>query len=281
MSLRRLLAQPFFVLRPLVASLCLLQAAWGVEIISHRGESADAPENTMAAFELAWERGVPAIELDVHLTSDGRLLCIHDADTKRTTGEKLVVKQSTLAELQKLDAGSWKGEQWAGESMPTLEQALASIPEGSRCFIEVKVGPEANDALVKAIKDSGKSNDQLCVISFKADTIARFKQSMPEIKAYYLASFKQNEQTGEWTPTASDLIARAKRIQADGLDLSYNGPIDKAFVKQIRDAGLEFYVWTIDDLPTAKRYVELGVDGITTNKGRWMMDNLPEAAGNK
>src|SRR5690606_38835440 len=98
----------------------------------------DAPENTLAAFNLAWERGVPAIELDVHLSADDRLIVIHDATTKRTTGVDLAVKDSTLDQLRALDAGSWKGEQWAGEPMPTLEEALATIPEGARCLIEVK-----------------------------------------------------------------------------------------------------------------------------------------------
>src|SRR3954470_13597201 len=100
-----------------------------VELIAHRGESADAPENTMAAFLLAWERRVGAIELDVHLTRDGELIVSHDADTRRTTGTSKVIKDSTLDELRPLDAGRWKGPRWAGERMPTLGEALATIPE--------------------------------------------------------------------------------------------------------------------------------------------------------
>jgi glycerophosphoryl diester phosphodiesterase len=88
--------------------------ARAVEIIAHRGESADAPENTLAAFRLAWERRVTAIELDVHLTKDDRLVVCHDADTKRTTGETLTIAKSTLADLRTLDAGRWKGERWTG-----------------------------------------------------------------------------------------------------------------------------------------------------------------------
>ena len=151
-----------------------------VEIIAHRGESADAPENTMAAFRLAWERGVKAIELDVHLTADGRLIVSHDADTERTAGVKKTIKESTLAMLRTLDVGRWKDARFAGEPMPTLEDALATIPDDARCFIEVKIGPESVPELVEAVRGSGKRPEQLPVISFNADTIAAAKTALPE-----------------------------------------------------------------------------------------------------
>jgi glycerophosphoryl diester phosphodiesterase len=244
-----------------------------VELVSHRGESADAPENTMAAFRLAWERRVPAIELDVHLTADGLLICSHDADTRRTTGVSKLIKESTREDLLRLDAGRWKGERWAGEKMPTLEEALATIPEGARCFIEVKVGPEAVPALAKAVRESGKKPEQLAIISFKADTLAEAKKRLPEIKAYYLSSFKRGAD-GTWSPTAESLIETAKTIRADGLDLSYIGPVDAEFVKRVKGAGLGMYVWTVDEPAVAKRMVAAGVDGITTNKAAWLREQL-------
>jgi glycerophosphoryl diester phosphodiesterase len=237
-----------------------------VVLIAHRGESADAPENTIAAFKLAWSRGVPAIELDVHLTRDGSLIVSHDADTKRTTGVSKVIKQSNLDELTTLDAGRWKDPEWAGEKMPTLVEALRTIPENGRCLIEAKVGPEAVPALVDAVQESGKRDDQLAIISFHAQTIAEAKRRLPRLKAYYLSGFKRDPSTQEWTPNADELIARAKKIKADGLDLAANGPVDQAFVRRVKDAGLELYMWTIDDPADAKRFVEMGVDGITTNR---------------
>ena len=261
-----------------LAGLLLLTLATGrdVEFVAHRGESADAPENTMAAFRLAWERGVKAIELDVHLARDGSLIVSHDADTKRITGVEKTIKTSTRAELQSLDAGRWKGEQWAGEKLPLLGDALATIPEGGRCFIEVKVGPEAVPALVDAVRKSGKKPAQLAVISFNADTIAESKRQLPELKAYYLASFKRDEKTGDWTPSVTELIDRAKTIKADGLDLAAKGPgpVDREFVKRVKDAGLEFYVWTIDDPAEARKMIDAGVDGVTTNRAAWMKEQL-------
>lgn len=263
-----------------LAGLALMGLATGkaVEFTSHRGESADAPENTMAAFQLAWERDADAFELDAHLTADGKLVVIHDGDTKRTTGVAKLVKESTLEELRALDAGRWKGTQWAGEKLPTIEEALATIPDGKRCFIEIKVGPEAVPALVEAVRGSGKKPEQLAVISFQADTVAETKKQLPELKAFFLSGFRQDKETGAWTPSVDDLIAKAKSLGADGLDLHFRGPFDSALVRTIKDAGLELYVWTVDEVEDARRLIEAGVDGITSNKAAMLKQTLGRPA---
>lgn len=245
-----------------------------VEIIAHRGESADAPENTLAAFRLAWERKVDAIELDVHLTADDQLVVCHDYNTKRTTGVDRELRKHPWSDLQGLDAGKWKGEKFVGEPLPHLDDALATIPAGSRCFVEVKVGPEAIPPLVKAVAKSGKKPSQLAIISFNADTIAAAKQQLPHIKAYFLTSFKRDRATGEWTPNAEQLIAQAKKLGADGVDVAFNGPLDEAFVRQLKEAKLELYVWTVNDAEVAQRLAALGVDGITTDRGQWLTEIL-------
>jgi glycerophosphoryl diester phosphodiesterase len=237
-----------------------------VEFVAHRGESADAPENTLAAFRLAWQRGDPAVELDVHLTRDGKLIVSHDADTRRTTGVPKVIKESMRDELRTLDAGRWKGAQFAGERLPTLEEALATIPAGARLFIEVKVGAEAIPALVEAVRASGKAPAQLAVISFQLDAVAEAKRRLPEIPAYYLASFNRDSATGAWAPTIDALIARARGAKLDGLDLAYTGPLDADAARRIRAAGLALHVWTVDDPEVARRLIGYGVDGITTNR---------------
>src|SRR5439155_3091233 len=91
-----------------------------VELGAHRGESHDAPENTMASFNLAWSRDDDACELDIHLTKDGKLIVCHDDDTERTSGKrvKLILKDHTLDELRDIDVGSFKDAKFAGEKMP-------------------------------------------------------------------------------------------------------------------------------------------------------------------
>lgn len=245
-----------------------------VEIIAHRGESADAPENTLAAFRLAWERRDTTIELDVHLTSDDQLIVAHDPDAKRICSVDKKFRSMSLAEAQKLDAGSWKGPEWKAEKVPTLAECLATIPTDGRCFLEIKEGPEAVPAVVKAVNAAGKKPGQLVIISFNALTVAAAKRDLPDIKAYYLSSFKKDKATGLFTPTVDELIVKAKASRADGLNLSHQGPLDRDGVQKIKAAGLVCMVWTVDDPVIAKRFVEYGVDGVTTNKAAWMRKQL-------
>ncbi|MEM7392442.1 MAG: glycerophosphodiester phosphodiesterase family protein [Verrucomicrobiota bacterium] len=93
-------------------------------VVAHRGASKDAPENTLPAFNLAWEQGADAIEGDFHLTADDKIVCIHDRDTEEVASVKKIVRQSTLAELKRLDVGSWKGKQWADTRIPTLAEVF-------------------------------------------------------------------------------------------------------------------------------------------------------------
>jgi glycerophosphoryl diester phosphodiesterase len=236
-----------------------------VEVIAHRGESADAPENTLAAFRLAWQRNADAIELDVHLSRHGRPVVIHDPDLKRVAGDPRKVAELTWDELRRFDVGSWKDPRWAGERVPSLDGVLATIPPGKRCLIEIKGGPEHVGPVAAAVRASGKKPTQLAIISFKAPTVAAAKQQLPEVPAYLVAKFKQDDQTKAWSPTLDDLIRDARRIGADGLDLSADGPLDAAAVQAIRRAGLKLLVWTVDEPATARKFADWGVDGITTN----------------
>src|SRR5690606_25560601 len=107
-----------------------------------------------------------------------------------------------------------------------------------------------------------------------AATVAEAKRRLPELKAYYVAGFKKDKKTGEFGVTVDQLIAKATEIKADGLDLAWDGPFDAAAIQRIRDAKLEFYVWTVDDAAVARKFIALGVDGITTNKSGWLKKAL-------
>jgi glycerophosphoryl diester phosphodiesterase len=235
-----------------------------VEIIAHRGFSARAPENTLAAFELGWKHQTDACELDVYLTADGKTAVIHDKDTKRTAGVTLDVAKSKQADLTALDAGSWKGKEWANEKIPTLEQALATLPKGKqRFFIEVKCGAEIVPELKRILEPMKDRAAQLAIIAFKRDAAAESKKAMPWIKVYRLASGK----TKDKKPTdLTQLIADTTADKLDGLDLGVaDFPWDEAMVKQIRDAGFGLYVWTVNKPADVQRFAKLGVDGITTD----------------
>lgn len=243
-----------------------------VEVIAHRGASHDAPENTLAAIRLAWQQRADGSEFDVSLSRDGKIVVIHDSDTKRTAGVDKKVSEQTLAELRQLDVGRWRGEKFAGEKIPTLDEMLATVPAGKKVYIEVKCGPEIVPELDRVLKASQLAVAQTPVISFNAQVIAAMKKGRPDVPAYWIVSLKPKK--GEKPPTAEALIAKARAIRADGLDLSADDTLDRAFAEKVKAAGLRLDVWTVDDPGLAKRLTTIGVDGITTNRPGWLREQL-------
>ncbi|HXG48192.1 MAG TPA: glycerophosphodiester phosphodiesterase [Methylomirabilota bacterium] len=240
-----------------------------VEIVAHRGASHDAPENTLAAMKLAWTQRADGIETDLHLSRDGHLVVLHDADTLRVSGVSNRVAQSTWAELKDLDVGSWKGPAWTGEKIPTLDAILATIPDDKFILLEIKVRVEILPALEKVLRASGKRPVQLRIITFHYETARAAKERFPAHEVYWLVSYKQDATTGRF-PELEELIARAEAARLDGLDLDYKFPIDGAFVKKVHAAGLKLHVWTVDDPQTARTLRDAGVDGITTNRPEFL-----------
>ena len=231
-------------------------------IVAHRGASRDAPENTIPAFQLAWEQGADAIEGDFHLSKDGEIVCFHDADTKRVAGTQLVVRQSTLAELKQLDVGATHGVAFNGTRIPTIAEVFATIPQGKKIFIEVKCGAEIIPTLLNEIDQSGLTQEQIVVISFNKQVIQQLKIKAPQYKASWLCSFKKQE-TGEITPALATVLKTLKQIQADGL--SSNTAVPASVIEAVSQQGYEWHVWTINDLNTARRMQALGVLSITTD----------------
>ena len=188
-----------------------------VEIVAHRGASYDAPENTVAAIKLAWEQKADAAEFDVFLSKDGKIVVMHDKDTKRIAGVDRKVVDQTLAELRKLDVGRWKDAKFAGEKMPTLDEMLATVPEGKqrvhrgqvRAGDRAGTGPGAQGVRAQAGADAGHQ------LQCRRD---RRGEEGPAGPAGVLDRQPQPEE-GE-AADAEELIARAKEIKADGLDLS-------------------------------------------------------------
>ena len=256
----------------LLASPAAAADAQKPEIVAHRGASFDAPENTIASLKLAWEQMADAVEFDVFLSKDGKIVLIHDANTKRVAGVDKPVVQQSLAELRQLDVGKWKDAKFAGEKVPTLEEALATVPAGKRVFIEVKCGPEIVEELDRVLKASKLKPEQTAVISFSVDVVAAVKKARPELKVYWVVSLAPKNAKPR---TADELIAKAKEIKADGLDLSATPQIlNEAFGKEVKAAGLQLYVWTVNDVDLAKQMLAAGAEGITTDRPAWLREQL-------
>jgi len=236
--------------------------AWDC-LIAHRGASADAPENTLAAIDLAWRQGARAVEIDIRLTRDGAIVLMHDADARRVAGAALTVAESDLAALQALDAGAWKGAAWAGERIPTLEQALATIPPGARLVVEIKSGAEIVEPLKQALDRAALPPGAIELIGFDPETMRLAKAAMPRHRALFLAGRKAADAAAGRLPQA--LIEQARGAGLDGLDLQASLVDGAAFAKAIRDAGLALYVYTVNDAAEARRLLEIGVDAVTTD----------------
>jgi len=244
-----------------------------LDIIGHRGASADAPENTLASMKLGWEQGADAVELDLWLSKDGKLIVFHDADTKRFETTPRKITSLTLAEARQLDIGSWKSAQFKGEPIPTLESILAAMPKDRRIVLEIKDGPHIIPEFTRVLRASGVAEKQLVVISFKYDSLVASKKDWPKVEHYFLMDYKKDAKTGA-SPELKPLITRAKSAGFEGLNLQFNWPITKEFTGEVKAAGLKLYVWTVDDAGVARRLVDAGVDGITTNKPKWLREQL-------
>lgn len=236
-------------------------------IIGHRGASAAAPENTVASIKEAWKEGADGTEVDIYLTKDGKLVTIHDKTTKRTTGEDLDVQKSTLEELTKLDAGSWKDAKWKGERIATLADSLAAVPAGKIIYIEMKGGTEVLPELRKVVDASGKAKSEIYLIDFKLENLLAAKPLFPDLKKLWIVGAKTDKVTKEKTyPDVKELAAQAKEAGMDGLDLNEDFPMDEAATAAVKQHGLELAVWTVDEPAMAAKWVKAGASAVTTNK---------------
>lgn len=247
-----------------IAALLLTMNSVAVEVIAHRGYSAIAPENTLASMREAWKTDADGIELDIYLTKDNQIIVSHDGNTKRTTGQSYEITSTDSKVLRTLDAGSFKGKQFAGEKLPFLDEILKESPAHKRIFVEIKQGdPKILPYLKKSVNKS-KNKANVTFISFNKDVLAQAKKMMPEIPAYWLHAPAKDTTTNKYMKYDETPIKIAKENHFDGVD-SYCEGVTPEFVKGVHDAGMKLYVWTIDNPVIVKDMVKLGVDGITTN----------------
>jgi len=235
--------------------------------VAHRGASYLAPENTVAAANMAWMLDADAVEVDIYLSADNRVMVIHDRDTKRTCDNRnnFVIKNTPSAILRKLDAGVWKGEEFKGEKIPFLSEIIETVPEDKMLVVEIKCGSEVLPHLQRCIEKAGKKN-QIIFISFRWETIINTKNLFPDNKCYWLSSVKAG---------LKNKIKKATATGLDGVNLHYK-IINEKIVKFAKDHSLEVLAWTVDDPAEAKRLTELGINGITTNRPAWLKEQMAE-----
>ena len=250
----------------------------GIELIAHRGASHDAPENTLAAFRLAWETGADGIEGDFRLSRDGQIVCLHDTTTGRTAGISLTVADTTLARLRELDVGALYGPLWRDERIPTLQEVIATVPPGKKLFIELKSGPEILLPLAAILAGADLDPRQVVILAFSEEVITAARRQLPRVKALWLTNSLRERDGDSRTSVIETVLSTLERTGASGLSCRARHAIDAPFVQALHAAGREFHVWTVDAPRTAARFAALGADSVTTNRPGWLRARLLEAA---
>ncbi|MFC4060938.1 glycerophosphodiester phosphodiesterase [Planomonospora corallina] len=234
--------------------------------VAHRGASAYAPENTIAALKLARDQRADMFELDVQETKDHRLVLMHDTTLARTTDVEQVfpgrapwkVGDFTLAEIRRLDAGSWFATRYEGEAVPTLGEALRAMSgSGLDLLLEVKAphlypGIEARIAAELRRHPLWLDPGRTVVQSFDWDSMRTFRQVVPDLPIGLLG-----------TPPVTDLPALARF--ADQINPPHTA-LTEAYVRRVHALGMEVFTWTVDSRAAMRRLISLRVDGIITNK---------------
>lgn len=252
-----------FGVNPFVANASALQLHGalnrdgGFGIIAHRGAAAIAPENTLAAMRISFDRGVDFVEADLHLSSDGVPVLMHDPDVERTTNGRGLVSNLTLAELKSLDAGSWFAPEFAGEQIPTLEEFLDELTQtNSRALIELK-GEWADEQVEYAVGLLRERYlvDRVAFESFELDNLERLHNLAPEFARVML--------TREW---GSDMLAQAAELKVSAIG-ARNAVMKKdlSLIEEARMLGIGTMMYTLNTEKSWLRAWEHGIDLIITD----------------
>ncbi len=230
--------------------------------VAHRGASAHAPENTMAAFHKGVEMKSDYIEIDVQMTADEELVIIHDTTVNRTTNGTGAVGDLTLEEIRALDAGSWFSEEFAGEKIPTFEEVLDAFRGKVGILIELK-SPELYPSMVEKVADALKernmahtNNEKIIIQSFNHESMELSKELLPEIPHGVLAGLT-------WAGVTDEQL-EAFATYADYFNPNQN-IVTPELVDRVHAVGMEIMPYTSRSQEQANRLFDLGVDGIITD----------------
>lgn len=236
--------------------------------VAHRGFSAIAPENTLAAFREALSTGVNAVEFDVHLTADGVPVVMHDETLERTTNGSGPVAAIDMAALARLDAGSWFAPQFAGEHVPTLRETLELLRGQLTLCIELKA-PGTAAATVTLLRELDMSG-QAIIFSFHEDYLREVAALAPDLRRLLLLVGNPDHPS----PVDADVwIASARRLGVSYLGLLHKSILEP-HVEAIHNAVMQLITWTIDDTDRMCQLASWGVDGIASNDARSLVSTL-------
>ncbi len=222
-----------------------------VMAIAHRGASAEAPENTVAAFDEAIRLGARAVEMDVRLCKDGIPVILHDATVDRTTSGTGAVADLTRLDLLRLDAGSWKHPRFAGTRIPLLTEALQAVSDDAIAVLEIK--EPIDPKMLRRILDEFAPRDRWIMLSFEDDILKAIRKEMPHAALGLLSDGWQ-----------SDLPQRCATLEAGILALN-TAILSIERIKSAREKHLRVWTYTPNDAGSVAACAAIGVEGIITD----------------
>lgn len=242
----------------------------GVKWISHRGESIDAPENTLAAFSLSRRRRTDGMECDVMLSADEVVVISHDSTTGRMGDRVLSVTETSFAELARVNvSGAWQ-ERYPDERIPTLAAALETLGSGREFFIELKAGcPALVPAVAEVLRAKAMKPEAIVIISADRELITLSKREMPEFRALWLPGPYRRY-------TVDELIAELRDMKADGVNASGSQEdlLSAAMVRRLHKLGMLAGVAVAEQPEQARRIAAMGFDYITSSRAAKLRDML-------
>jgi len=227
-------------------------------VIAHRGDRVHAPENTLAAFRLAAEKGAEAVEFDVKLTRDGQVIVVHDPTVDRTTNGSGTVATLPFPAVRDLDAGAWFSEQFRGEKIPTLDEVFETVGKRIYMNIELTNYSTPNDALVPKVVEVVKRHgleSRVLFSSFFARNLRKARQLLPEVPRGLLTL---SGLLGFWGRTFG-WRGRYAALHP------YWTNLNAGLVERVHAAGKLINVWTVNAEADIQRMFSLGVDGLITD----------------
>lgn len=235
-------------------------------IVAHRGASYTAPENTIPAFEIAFQEKADFIEGDFWLTKDNEIVCIHDSNTRRVGNKIIDVRSSTLSELKNVDLKIRNGEQFAGTTIPTLQEVLQIIPEQKGLHLEIKDNREKILIRLKEIlKESNISSEKIRIISFHRNIIRAAKKYLPELKAYLIFGWYFSKGNYFKSLTQKLIMRKLNTVNCDGVVMFADSYIDEKFVQTLKNKNLDVCIYNVEKSNMAIKLINYKVDSLTTN----------------
>jgi glycerophosphoryl diester phosphodiesterase len=248
-------------------------------IIAHRGASAEAPENTLMAFLLAFMQGADAVEADVRMTSDGHLVVVHDEDTKRVSGVSLKVSKTSLEKLRGLDVGRVKTKKGQGQRMPRLEEVLGMMPKEKLLLLHLKIGPDGLVRLIELLKAAGELINRVRLMSAEVEVLMAVKQALPECGLILHCERRWTQKYDLWLPEIEMMMTVALAVGAEVVAIdSRSLAAEPEMVDVMMERGVKTHVWTVNRAPSALRFSDLGVSGIKTDYPGHLVSSFAKAA---